>query len=201
MIHNNTKYCLHHCPEKEYEFALKRKCKYCDHEDSTFVCNNCKQLQNKKEVSVIRYLRKHIDTEFVYNSSKMLQGLSKKRPDIYFELENHFLIVEIDENQHNAYEDLCECARLSEIVSGLGYNNENKPVIVIRFNPDKIKNNDTVVEVILIDRLQLLVYTIKEELVKDYDSFFVKLIQLYYDDDYEKYQPIKEEDITNLVAL
>jgi very-short-patch-repair endonuclease len=52
----------------------------------------------------------------------MLQGCSKRRPDVYFELLKHCIIVEIDENQHKAstkteaYKDICECAQLSEIV-------------------------------------------------------------------------------------
>ncbi len=50
----------------------------------------------------------------------MLQGCSKKRPDIYFELERHCVIVEVDEHQHNAYEDSCECSRINEIVNGIG---------------------------------------------------------------------------------
>ena len=46
-----------------------------------------------------------------------------------------------------------------------------------------------------------LVDTVKEELVKEYDEFIVKIIQLYYDDDYEIYQEIKEEDITKQVCV
>ena len=46
-----------------------------------------------------------------------------------------------------------------------------------------------------------LVNTIKEELVKDYEQFIVKIIQLYYDDNYEKYQEVKEEDITKQVCI
>jgi hypothetical protein len=48
----------------------------------------------------------------------MLQECSKKRPDIYFELNKHCIIVEIDENQHNSYQNSCECARINEIVNG-----------------------------------------------------------------------------------
>lgn len=36
---------------------------------------------------------------------------------------------------------------------------------------------------------------------KSDDMIIVKNIQLYYNDDYEIYQPIKEENITNIVAL
>ena len=127
----------------------------------------------------------------------MLQGCSKKRPDIYFELVKHCVIVEIDEHQHNAYGDSCECARLNEIVNGIG----GKSVIVIRYNPDNVRNKNKLLEINPIDRINLLVKTIKKELVKEYDTFLVKVIQLFYDDNYEKYKPKKKEIITKEICI
>ena len=46
-----------------------------------------------------------------------------------------------------------------------------------------------------------MVNTIKEELTKEYDSFQVKLIQIYYDDGYKIYKDIKEEIITDIVCI
>ena len=125
--------------------------------------------------------RKVIDTKFEYDSSKMLNGCSKKRPDIYFELIKHCIIVEIDENQHKTYEDICECARINEIVNGIG----GRSVIIIRYNPDKIKNNNKIIKIDQQTRLNLLTDTIKKELTRDYNKFVVKIIQLYYDDDFD----------------
>ena len=36
----------------------------------------------------------------------------------------------MSENQHNYYEDSCECSRINEIVNGIG----GRPVIIIRYN-------------------------------------------------------------------
>ena len=127
----------------------------------------------------------------------MLQGCSKKRPDIYFELNTHCLIVEIDEHQHKTYDNSCECARINEIVNGIG----GKSVIIIRFNPDTTKHNGKKMDLLLSDKIKLLVNKIKEELIKEYDTFQVKIIQIYYDDDYEIYKDIKEEIITDIVAI
>ena len=194
---DNIKYCNKHIPENSL-IKVKRLCKYCDiKENADYVCKDCKKIQNKKEWAIVRYLRKVIDTKFEYNSSKMLQGCSKKRPDIYFELNMHCVIVEIDEHQHNSYEDKCECARLNEIVNGIG----GKSVIVIRYNPDTVKNNNKILNINISDRLDLLVKTIKDELIQNYDNFIVKIIQIYYNDNYEKYKPIKEENITDKVAI
>jgi len=156
-----------------------------------------KKIQNKKEWAVVRYLRKVIDTKFEYNTNNMLMGCSKKRPDIYFELLKHCVIVEIDENQHNSYGDSCECARLNEIVNGIG----GKSVIIIRYNPDIVRNKGIIKQINQKERIDLLVKTIKDELIKDYDTFQVKLIQIFYNDNYENYNPIKEEIITNVVCI
>jgi len=197
LIETN-KYCNKHIPNEEYGMVVKRLCKYCDiKEESKYTCNDCKKIQNKKEWAVVRYLRKVIDTTFEYNSSKMLQGCSKKRPDIYFELPTHCIIVEIDENQHNSYEDSCECARINEIVNGIG----GRPVIIIRYNPDIIKNNGKIVNITQSDKIDLLVKIIKEELTKNYDEFIVKIIQVFYNDNYEVYQHVKEDIITDKVSI
>jgi len=193
----NTKYCNTHIPEKSL-IIIKKLCKFCDiKEESKYICKDCKKIQNKKEWAIVRYLRKVIDTKFEYNSSKMLQGCSKKRPDIYFELLKFCIIVEIDEHQHMNYSDNCECARINEIVNGIG----GKSVIIIRYNPDIVKNKNNVLAIKQIDRIYLLVKTIKDELIKDYNTFIVKIIQLFYNDDFEEYKNIKEENITDLVCI
>jgi hypothetical protein len=197
-IIDTAKYCNTHIPTNNYGMIIKRICKYCDiKEEAIYVCRDCKKIQNKKEWAVVRHLRKTIDTKFEYNSSKMLQGCSKKRPDIYFELPCHCVIVEIDENQHNTYEDSCECARINEIVNGIC----GKSVIIIRYNPDTIKNNGKQVIVSKGERIDLLVETIKDELVKFYQDFIVKIVQVCYNDNYETYQYIKEENITIKVCV
>ena len=199
FIVNDEKLCLKHSPN-EYEASVKRLCKWCDCYENpdvtSYVCKSCKKISNKKEWAIVRHLRKTIDTKFEYNSSKMLQGCSKKRPDIYFDLAKHCVIVEVDEHQHKTYEDSCECARINEIVNGIG----GRPIIMIRFNPDTVKNKQKRLKFSLRDRIDLLISTIKTELVKDYKKFQVKIIQLYYDDDYEKYKEIKVEDITDKVS-
>ena len=194
----DNKYCNNHIPTENIGMLVKKLCKYCDiREESKYICNDCKKIKNKKEWSIVRYLRKVIDTPFEYNSSKMLQGCSKKRPDIYFDLLKHCLIVEIDEYQHNTYHDSCECARINEIVNGIG----GKSIILLRYNPDKIENKGKELKIKNSERLDLLLYVIKEELIKSYEEFTVKMIQIYYNDNYDKYKAIKEEIITDLVCI
>lgn len=195
--YEGKKYCILHCPDKNCEAVLKKRCKYCDLVDTNFVCRECEEKQNKKEWMVVKYIKKNIKTPFVHDTSSMLQSCSKRRPDVYFDLDLHCVIVEIDENQHKSYQEICECARLSEIVGSIG----GRSIIFIRFNPDKIKNNKKEINIGMELRLAKLTEIINTEILKKYDVFIVKLIQLYYDDDYTEYTPIKSEDITCRVAI
>lgn len=199
FVFEGTKYCSKHMPNNDdIGMNTKRLCKYCDIRDvSTFVCKSCRNVKNKKEWGVVRYLRRVIDTPFEFNSSRMLQGCSKKRPDIYFDLPTHCVIVEVDENQHIAYEDGCECARINEIVNGIG----GRPLTIIRYNPDSVRSATGLVKKTNAERLDLLVETIKRELVSVPEAFAVNMVQLFYDDVYSVYMEIKREDITNIVCI
>jgi hypothetical protein len=100
IVQNGVKFCADH-----NNIQLKKKeCKYCElKDDSDYICQECYSNKNKKEWMTVRQIRMRINTQFQYNSSSMLNGCSKKKPDIYFELDTHCVIVEIDENQHNGY--------------------------------------------------------------------------------------------------
>lgn len=56
----------------------------------------------------------------------------KYRPDFVIDCNTYFLIVEVDENAHNAYEKDCETVRMNNIAHSLGL-----PTKFIRYNPDK----------------------------------------------------------------
>ena len=194
---DGQKVCMEHIPSK-YDSYLKRLCKWCDiKEDSKFICKECIFRSYKKEWLVVQYLKRNVKTHFTYNSSKMLGGCSKRRPDVYFELLSHCVIVEIDENQHQSYDDICECSRINEIVNGIG----GKSVILIRFNPDQIKNGKRIIKISWEKRLEFLVKVVKKEFGKDYGHFCVKLIQLFYNDDCINYRVKKSEYITDLVSV
>lgn len=49
---------------------------------------------------------------------------------------NHVVIIEIDENQHSDYDCTCENKRLMELFQDCG----NRPLTMIRFNPDDYIN-------------------------------------------------------------
>ena len=63
---------------------------------------------------------------------KVIDGCSKRRPDLLLDLGSHIVIIEIDENKHSTYDCSCENKRVMEISQDLGH----RPIVFIRFNPD-----------------------------------------------------------------
>lgn len=54
------------------------------------------------------------------------------RPDLWWDLGTHGLVLEVDENQHVGYSKKAEFDRINKLQADAG-----KPVIFLRFNPDK----------------------------------------------------------------
>jgi hypothetical protein len=91
-----------------------------------------------------RLVADFIKTTFLqYNwiFDKIIQnGCSNKRPDILLDMEEYVILIEIDENRHNLYDCSCENKRVMEISQDLGH----RPIVLIRFNPDKYTNQDNI---------------------------------------------------------
>jgi hypothetical protein len=188
------KVCLEHAPP-EYEAHLKRLCKYCDiREDVPFVCVSCRQRMHKKEHAVVRHLRRTIGVPLIYDESPGFE-CTRRRPDIRFETPTHDVIVEVDEHQHRGYDESCECARISEIVGAIG----GKPVVFVRYNPDAVRFGGVVYIATAAERIDLLVETVRSELMRASARFEVRLVQLWYDAPVAEAR--REMDITSLVAV
>jgi hypothetical protein len=91
-----------------------------------------------KESSVSQYIKsKFPQLEWVFD--KIISGgCSRRRPDIYLDLNTKVIIIEIDENQHTNYDCSCENRRLMEISQDFAH----RPIIFIRFNPDDYLHNN-----------------------------------------------------------
>jgi hypothetical protein len=90
-----------------------------------------------KETTVSEYIRTTF-SEYTWIMNKLIEGgCSKRKPDFYVDMGSHILIIEVDENQHNSYECLCENKRVMEISKDF----DHRPVVLLRFNPDGYINN------------------------------------------------------------
>jgi hypothetical protein len=91
-----------------------------------------------KEKEVVDKITKSFP-DFTWVSDKKVQdGCSRRRPDLLLDMGSHIIIVEIDENKHTAYDCSCENKRLMELSQDL----QHRPIVFIRFNPDKYINQD-----------------------------------------------------------
>ena len=106
------------------------------------LCNRCYCFTNPDGPIVRNYKTKE---NYIINGIKLqfpnlpwvvdkriLDGCSKRRPDLLLHLGSHAIIVEIDEYQHVGYECECDNRRTMEISADLNH----IPIVFIRFNPD-----------------------------------------------------------------
>jgi hypothetical protein len=86
-----------------------------------------------KEQTVIDYVKTAFSDLTIVTDKINPDGCSKKRPDVLIDLGYQLIIIEVDENQHKNYDNTCENKRIMEI----SQDNQHRPIIFIRFNPDK----------------------------------------------------------------
>ena len=108
------------------------------------LCTTCYRFNNPnsdftrnykvKENTIMKFV-KYKYTNCIMDST-ISGGCSRRRPDGLIEYDLFSIIIEIDENCHKNYEDICENKRLMEIYQDLDF----KPLRVIRFNPDAHKD-------------------------------------------------------------
>ena len=149
-----------------------------------------------KEEEVVNYLKQELkDIQMITDKALIGDGICiRSKPDILIHLNKHSIIIEIDEEQHKWYNPICDEARINNIQEAL-----NRPIIIIRFNPDdytengrKIKScfkNDEKTGFKVIpknqqqnwdNRLAKLKETIINE-INNYTDEPVKIIKLFYD--------------------
>ena len=91
-----------------------------------------------KEANVINYITSNFSNYTWITDKKIIDGCSRKRPDLLLDLGYQVLIIEIDEHQHSSYSDMCENKRVMELSQDIGH----RPIVIIRFNPDGYKINN-----------------------------------------------------------
>lgn len=150
------------------------------------LCNICakvdiKSNRHEKELTIKKALD---DNEIVTTHDKMSDSsCHKHRPDFLIEYPTHYVVIEIDEFQHNTYGECDEIIRMINIQQGFG----GKPVLFIRFNPDGYKdsNNKKIRAGINTTKINRLISCIK--FAEKYEpKNLLSVIKLYYDGDTNK---------------
>jgi len=90
-----------------------------------------------REGAIVQFIQSaYSELSWIYDK-KIVDGCSKRRPDLFLDLGYQIIIIEVDENQHVDYNVECENKRIMEISQDIGH----RPIIFIRFNPDSYTEN------------------------------------------------------------
>ena len=143
--HGNNKYNCVECKGSQLcincKLVYKSK-KYNNHCMNCFihlfpdqpVCRNYKT----KETAVAQFVTQKF-SNFTWNlDKKIVDGCSKRRPDLMCDLGYQVIIIEVDENKHDNYDCSCENKRIMQLSQDVGH----RPIVFIRFNPDNYINSN-----------------------------------------------------------
>ena len=197
-------HCLNHSLQNEVCF-IGQKCKKCYREDEILnkegICinfcsisdeyNKVKKYEKKKEKLVLDYLDKNLVNNKIKNivDDRIVDSYCNMyRPDRIYDCLTHYVIVEIDENQHKGYNwekcslnlslEHAEKKRMHEIQNACGMN-----CIFLRFNPDNYYTNGIKGNINMRERLKLLVKWVEKciDMFPKKDIEAVKYKYLFYD--------------------
>ena len=131
---NNARKCSTVGCEKVLRAYSEKYCLLCQVEKYPDEFKNAKKT--KETIIASEIVKKFKSENWVMNKT-IDSSLSLRRPDMFLEMDDKILIIEIDEHGHRWYTD--EDKRLEEITEDIN----GKPMIVIRFNPDAYSNKQT----------------------------------------------------------
>jgi hypothetical protein len=132
-----SRFCEDHAPH-DYVDIVQKKCSSCGLLDVLRggLCSDCDpEIRYVFEHAKENRIRDVFDSRgFVYCShDKVVDGgyCNMYRPDFIFDATTHFVVVEVDENQHKGRPSECERNRMLSIWQSLGLY-----TIFLRYNPD-----------------------------------------------------------------
>lgn len=147
-------------------------------------CAKPRRRQLVKQNRIKRFLDSN-KFEYISSDRRINNGeCGLERPDFIFDCGSHFLILEVDEHQHQSYNCECEIRRMINIHSSLGV----RYCVFIRYNPDAFKVqgvSQSVPENKRIEKLSKWIIHFLNCSPTDFPSA-LSVIYLFYDDFEEK---------------
>jgi hypothetical protein len=168
-----------------------------------YLCEYCKPESAKrkktKEMLVVKFFQEQ-EMKFIHNKS-VGASCGSYRPDLLFDAGTHFVVVEVDENQHkniasnDRYGNICERVRENNIFIALGL-----PTVFIRYNPDACRIDGTLIRVVTTKRLEKLLERVKYHMNTVPEEHMVAEF-LFYDDYEKRTSEYKSVDATKLAEF
>lgn len=178
---------VYSCDSCGLQFSFKNKsvekiCQYC--KPNSTLKSKTKELHIKEVIE-----QAFPDLSFIHDRSiQSMETIDQRcvyrkfRPDFFFDMKTHVVIIEVDEHQHSSYDASCERVRELHISEAIA-----RPTYFIRYNPDAYHVNGAAVRVHKNIREQRLVQVMSECLFSDKskckdDTFLMRTMFLYYDE-------------------
>ncbi len=139
-------------------------------------CSAYPKVRLQKQSRVLAALQKLPLTITSYDETIDGGECSRRRPDFFYDMGSHCVIVECDEDQHKGRECKCEQQRMIEIHQSL----EGRPLLFIRYNPDDYKISGEKMDTPEKARLDMLSKILLEASVSIGDG--LSAVYLFYDD-------------------
>lgn len=207
---NLQEFCVDHAPNS-YMCLTNRTCKNADKDpicikidvlNSKGLCRECdpadhfKFRKKAKEEQVKQWLDCSEHNDYItYDKThpEFSECFGKKyRPDFLFDCATHYVVLEVDENQHRGKTYECDQKRMCDIAQSLGMH-----TIFIRYNPDAYKTKGNKYNPSSTKRKEYLMKVIdycKKEIPMP-ETCYLRLTKLYFDefsefklDDFKIYQ-------------
>lgn len=201
-------FCEEHAPQN-YLCVINKTCSKCnllDILDQDGYCVSCNpenfinyRLAKQKKVIAWLNANGHDDYTSVDTIPDEINECKEGntfgyRPDVYYDCGTHFVIIEVDEEQHNTEKyRSCDLPRMINIQQSLAL-----PTIFIRYNPDSFKINGNKTTVSDNKRLKTLIDWLQDAKIKT-DTSPLEVVYLFYDDYQENEAKYKEIDILSIV--
>jgi hypothetical protein len=140
--YTSAKHCEEHKHEDEVDL-IQRKCKACGlievvNKDGYCYCQNqnlFNRIRLAKQKTVKNYLDRNCEIKYISYDKQIDHGVcGRERPDFLYDCESFYIVLEVDEDQHEQRNCDCEQVRMINISQSLGMK-----TLFIRYNPDKYK--------------------------------------------------------------
>ena len=188
-----------HCEEhkvSDHIDLVQKNCKSCNLPDilnKDGLCDVCNpeafnRARLAKQKTVKNYFD-HVGLKYIGYDQQIDHGdCGKERPDFLFDCNTHFIVLEVDEHQHEDRNCLCEQTRMINIGESLGLK-----TIFIRWNPDKYKPINGRRQEKLQTRLEMLQHVIEKLSKISFTDGVIYCSYMFFDNDEpEKWlEPIK----------
>ena len=102
------------------------------------------------------------------------------RPDFFYDLDTHILVVEVDEMQHSSYD--CDRSRMVDIHNACG----GAPVTFVRYNPDGFKLAGKKLSADTATRHELLLREVEKGLAGKVEHHLT-VVKLFFDNDQDDF--------------